>query len=471
MAEARAGLAEQLEDFADNTMEYLKRERDLLLEGVGVPQLATSFAGRHVLIVVRGYDYKQDLASLRPYVREYRPVLIGVDGGADALKEEGYTPDLILGDMDSISDATLRCGAEVVVHAYPDGRAPGLARVEALGVPAVVFPAAGTSEDAAMLLADEHGAELIVAVGTHATLEEFLDKGRAGMASTFLTRLRVGSKLVDAKGVSRLYHSRVRTSSLVLLVLATLVTLVVAVTLSAAGRAYIAILNDKWHDFTFWLSGLLMSRTPGREADLLIDFRYHLVSIISVFLALAVGIVVGTTALNGVIVDDLRQRVDGLAADKRAREQTINEQQRVLAGASGFVNAVTPQEVAGQLNGRRVTLISAPGVSADVRSNVETVIEQAGATVTTRIRMGDAFADPKRQSDIESVATDAARVQGLSLDDQASDAQRVAEAFGTAVVGRGDGLGGAERRRRRAAGPRPVALGRTDHRRPAGRAR
>jgi uncharacterized membrane-anchored protein len=256
MAEARAGLAEQLEDFADNTMEYLKRERDLLLEGVGVPQLATTIADRHVLIVVRGYDYKQDLASLRPYIREYRPVLIGVDGGADALREEGYTPDLILGDMDSISDEVLRCGAEVVVHAYPDGRAPGLARVEALGVAAVVFPAAGTSEDAAMLLADEHRAALIVAVGTHATLEEFLDKGRAGMASTFLTRLRVGSKLVDAKGVSRLYHSRVRTSSLVLLVLATLVTLVVAITLSAAGRAYIALLNDKWHDFTFWLAGL-----------------------------------------------------------------------------------------------------------------------------------------------------------------------------------------------------------------------
>ncbi len=256
MAEARAGLAEQLEDFADNTMEYLKRERDLLLEGVGVPRLSTSMTGRHVLIVVRGYDYKQDLASLRPYIREYRPVLIGVDGGADALKEEGYTPDLILGDMDSISDDVLRCGAEVVVHAYPDGRAPGLARVEGLGVPAVVFPAAGTSEDAAMLLADEHAATLIVAVGTHATLEEFLDKGRAGMASTFLTRLRVGSKLVDAKGVSRLYHSRIRTSSLVLLVLATLVTLVVAITLSAAGRAYIALLNDKWHDFTFWLSGL-----------------------------------------------------------------------------------------------------------------------------------------------------------------------------------------------------------------------
>jgi uncharacterized membrane-anchored protein len=256
MAEARAGLAVQLEDFADNTMEYLKRERDLLIEGVGVPQLSTQIAGRHVLLVVRGYDYKQDLASLRPYIREYRPLLVGVDGGADALREEGYTPDVIIGDMDSISDEVLCCGAEVVVHAYPDGRAPGLARVEALGVGAVVFPAAGTSEDAAMLLADELGASLIVAVGTHATLEEFLDKGRAGMASTFLTRLRVGSKLVDAKGVSRLYRSRIRTSSLMLLVLATMVTLIVAITLSAAGRAYIALIDDKWHDFTFWLSGL-----------------------------------------------------------------------------------------------------------------------------------------------------------------------------------------------------------------------
>lgn len=173
----------------------------------------------------------------------------------------------------------------------------------------------------------------------------------------------------------------------------------------------------------------------------MIDFRYHLVSIISVFLALAVGIVVGTTALNGVIVDDLRQRVNGLAADKRAREQTINEQQRVLSGASAFVTAVTPQEVAGQLDGRRITLISAPGVSADVRSDVQNVLQQAGATLTTRVRMNDAFADVNRQPDIEAVATDAARIQGVSLDDQATAPQRVAEAFGTAVVGTGGGLG------------------------------
>jgi uncharacterized membrane-anchored protein len=224
-AEARAGLAEQLEAFAENTMEFLRRERDLLLDGVGVPQLRTPLAGRHVLLVVRGYEYRQDLASLRPYIREYRPVLIGVDGGADALREEGHRPDLIIGDMDSVSDEMLRSGAELVVHAYPDGSAPGLARLQRLGVQATVFPAPGTSEDVAMLLADELGASLIVAVGTHATLVEFLDKGRAGMASTFLTRLRVGGKLVDAKGVSRLYRSRTRNWSVSRL-LAALVTLV-----------------------------------------------------------------------------------------------------------------------------------------------------------------------------------------------------------------------------------------------------
>ncbi len=256
MVRARAGLATQLEDFAANTMEYLLKERDLLLDGVGVPHVRTVFEGRHALIVVRGYDYKEDLAVLRPYVREYRPLLIGVDGGADALVEAGYTPDMIVGDMDSVSDATLSSGAEVVVHAYADGRAPGLKRVQDLGVDAVVFPAAGTSEDVAMLLADEKGASLIVAVGTHATLVEFLDKGRAGMASTFLTRLRVGGKLIDAKGVSRLYRSRISTWSLLLLVLSTLVAVTAAVLVSSAGQAYTTLLADQWADLRFWLSGL-----------------------------------------------------------------------------------------------------------------------------------------------------------------------------------------------------------------------
>ncbi|MCE1179624.1 MAG: putative cytokinetic ring protein SteA [Micrococcales bacterium] len=249
MTEARAGLAVQLEAFAANTMEYMRKERDLLFDGVGVPDITTKLARRHALIVVRGYHYKEDLQALRHYIREYRPVLIGVDGGADALIEAGHTPDLIVGDMDSVSDATLRSGAEIVVHAYRDGRAPGLERVRDLGIEPVVFPATGTSEDVAMLLADDKGAELIVAVGTHATLVEFLDKGRAGMASTFLTRLRVGSKLVDAKGVSRLYRSRISTLSLVLLLAVGLLALFAALWSTPGGQALLQLVGARWDDF------------------------------------------------------------------------------------------------------------------------------------------------------------------------------------------------------------------------------
>jgi uncharacterized membrane-anchored protein len=256
MADAREGLSVQLEAFAANTMDYLKQERDLLLDGVGVPEIETRIGGRHCLIVVRGYDYKADLDVLRPYIREFKPVLIGVDGGADALVEAGYTPDLIIGDMDSVTDDVLRCGAEVVVHAYPDGRAPGLARVAALDVPAITFPAAATSEDLAMLLADEKGASLIVAVGTHATLVEFLDKGRGGMASTFLTRLKVGGKLVDAKGVSRLYRQSISGSSLLLLVLSAVAAMTAAVAVSTVGKAYLGVASEWWDNLVFQLGQL-----------------------------------------------------------------------------------------------------------------------------------------------------------------------------------------------------------------------
>ncbi|MFC4017045.1 putative cytokinetic ring protein SteA [Micromonospora sp. GCM10011542] len=253
MADAREGLSVQLEAFAANTMDYLRQERDLLLDGVGVPEIQTQMQGRHCLIVVRGYDYKADLDVLRPYIREFKPVLIGVDGGADALVEAGYTPDMIIGDMDSVTDDVLRCGAEVIVHAYPDGRAPGLPRVNGLGVPAVTFPAAATSEDLAMLLADEKGASLLVAVGTHATLVEFLDKGRGGMASTFLTRLKVGGKLVDAKGVSRLYRQSISGSSLLLLVLSAIAAMASAVAVSTVGKAYLGVVAEWWDNFVFQL--------------------------------------------------------------------------------------------------------------------------------------------------------------------------------------------------------------------------
>jgi uncharacterized membrane-anchored protein len=244
---ARRNLDEALEQFAENTGTFLRHEFDMLTGQGDVPDTRTTFAGRHVLIVVRGVDYKEDLALLRRsgYLREVRPVLVAVDGGADALMEIGERPDVIIGDFDSVSEDTIRCGAELIVHGFADGRAPGSERLDRLGVPYTVFAAPGTSEDIAMLLAFEHGAELLVAVGTHNSMIEFLDKGRAGMASTFLVRMKVGSVLVDAKGVSRLYQHRVRTRDLLVLIGATIFTFAVVLSLSEPVRLVLR---------AFWLS-------------------------------------------------------------------------------------------------------------------------------------------------------------------------------------------------------------------------
>jgi uncharacterized membrane-anchored protein len=256
MQQAVDGVTTQIDSFAANTLEFLRREVDLLTSGIQLPELGTSMDGRHVLVVVRGYRYREDLRALRPYIREYRPVMLAVDGGADALLEAGYRPDVIIGDMDSVTDEALCSGAELVVHAYPDGHAPGLARLQSLGVDAVPLPAAGTSEDVALLVADACGASLIAVVGTHWTLEEFLDKGRPGMASTFLTHLRVGGKLVNARGVHQLYQSRISGWALLVLVLAAAFTLVIVVMFSPAGPILGNYFSVTWRTFTTWFTGL-----------------------------------------------------------------------------------------------------------------------------------------------------------------------------------------------------------------------
>lgn len=227
MEAARTAIGGELERFATNTLEYIQREARLTFEPVQLPPLRAKFEGRHALVVVRGHDYRSDLKALKPYIREYRPVLIGVDGGADALLEMGFKPDVIIGDFDSVSEQALTVGAELLHHVHLDGRAPGREALQAWGVPYEEFVIDGTSEDVAMMLAYEAGAQLIVAVGTHASMVEFLDKGRPGMSSTFLTRLRLGPMLVDAKGVNRLYEGRVRRLDLVLLVAAAVVAMVV----------------------------------------------------------------------------------------------------------------------------------------------------------------------------------------------------------------------------------------------------
>jgi uncharacterized membrane-anchored protein len=251
---ARGNIGVELEKFAENTLEYIQREAKLTFEPIELPKLHTEIKGRHALVVVRGHDYRSDLAALKPYLREYQPVLIGVDGGADALLEIGFQPDIIIGDFDSVSDRALRSGAELVHHVHLDGRAPGRDSLLEWGVPYAEFVIDGTSEDVAMLLAYEAGAKLIVAVGTHATMVEFLDKGRKGMSSTFLTRLRLGPMLVDAKGVSRLYEGRVRRRDLVALVVSAVLAMIVISVVAEPIHVFLdgirVTLKDLWYSIS-----------------------------------------------------------------------------------------------------------------------------------------------------------------------------------------------------------------------------
>jgi uncharacterized membrane-anchored protein len=232
----RKEIGDALERFAHNTIEHMREERELLAGRIDLPRFQTDFRDRSTLVVVRGVEHQRDLRALRPFIRDMRPVIVAVDGGADALLEEGLTPDMIVGDMDSAGERALRCGAELVVHSYPDGRAPGRKRLEDLGLQFKLVPAPGTSQDVAMLLAAEKGARLIVSVGSQFNLVEFLDRNRKGMSSTFLTRLRIGEILVDAKGVSRLYRPQPGLTPLLVVIAAGLVAMIVVVLMTPALR-------------------------------------------------------------------------------------------------------------------------------------------------------------------------------------------------------------------------------------------
>jgi uncharacterized membrane-anchored protein len=257
MDAAHAKLTSTVEQFAENTLDYVRKEQGILLDAINTPDLRTKIRGRHALVVTRGYHYREDLDTLRTYIREMRPVVIAVDGAADACLERGIKPHIILGDMDSVSTEALAAGAELVVHGYANGEAPGIRTVEALGLTAQVLTAPGTSEDVAMLLAHERGAELIVAVGSHNSVVEFLDKGRAGMASTFLARLRIGPRLVDAKGVSQLYHRlQLPARHLVLLVGGALLTMIIVSFASDSMRLYWEAIWQTMRDVLFQIRSL-----------------------------------------------------------------------------------------------------------------------------------------------------------------------------------------------------------------------
>ena len=238
----RREIGEPLERFANNTIEHMREERELLAGRIELPRFTTDFRDRSTLVVVRGVGHQRDLRALRPFIRDMHPVIVAVDGGAEAVLEKGLTPDMIVGDMDSAGEAALRCGAELVVHCYPDGRAPGRRRLEALGLSFKLVPAPGTSQDVAMLIAAEKGARLIVSVGSPFNLVEFLDRNREGMSSTFLTRLRIGETLVDAKGVSRLYRPRPGLTPLLVVIAAGLIAMLAVVWMTPALRDVVNLL-------------------------------------------------------------------------------------------------------------------------------------------------------------------------------------------------------------------------------------
>ncbi|MCC5909925.1 MAG: hypothetical protein JJT76_05760 [Clostridiaceae bacterium] len=239
---AESNIEEELEKFIDNTLSYAHKEKDFILGRLKNPKIKTIIKDKQVLVVVRGQNYREDLSTVLPYIKEEKPILIAVDGGGDALLEFGFIPDIIIGDMDSVSDKCLKLCKEIIVHAYPDGNAPGMERINKLKLEAMIFPAPGTSEDIAMLLAFEEGADLIVAVGTHTNMIDFLEKGRKGMASTFLVRLKVGSKLVDAKGVSKLYRSNIKIKHILWLILASFIPIIVIISISQPIRNLLKLL-------------------------------------------------------------------------------------------------------------------------------------------------------------------------------------------------------------------------------------
>jgi uncharacterized membrane-anchored protein len=253
MEEARKNIDAEVFQFVDNTIEYMQKEKQLMLADLIIPKVRTPIKDRHVVVVVRGINYRDDLRAIGAYIDDMNPVLIGVDGGADALLEFGHTPDLIIGDMDSVSSETLNCGAEILVHAYQDGRSPGARRLSELGIDYKIFPAPGTSEDIALLLAYELGAQLIVAVGLHSNLIDFLEKGRPGMASTFLTRMKIGSILVDAKGVSQLYKGKAGILPIPLLI-AAVIPILLIIMLATSWRDLLRLF---WLELRLFIGGLL----------------------------------------------------------------------------------------------------------------------------------------------------------------------------------------------------------------------
>ncbi|MEV0034036.1 putative cytokinetic ring protein SteA [Nocardia sp. NPDC050793] len=261
MIDARNGLADHLEAFAGNTIEFVRTESALLIDGIGVPELELDMKRRHVVVVADGPDHVDDLKRLKPFIKEYAPIMVGVGRGADTLRKQGYRPDLIVGDPEEITSATMKCGAEVILPADTDGHAKGLERIQDLGIGATTFPSSGAPSDLALLLAHHHGAALIVTAGAAASLDDFFDRGRRDSnPATFLTRLKLGTKLMDAKAVATLYRNRVSGVAIALVVLAALIAVIVVLLASHSGTEMLDWAADTWNRFAVWSKDLIEAR-------------------------------------------------------------------------------------------------------------------------------------------------------------------------------------------------------------------
>ena len=418
MEEARTGLSAQLEAFAMNTSEYLARERDLLLDGLGIPEVRTRIAGRHVVVVVRGYEYRQDLKRLKHYIREFKPVLIGVDGGADALLDAGLRPHLIIGDMDAVSDAALATGAEVVVHAYPDGRAPGLPRVQDLGIDARHLPQRGHQRGPGAAArrpvrgrAHRRGGEPrdVAGVPRQGPGGDGLDVPHpAAGRRPARRRRRRGPALPQPDLRRRAAAARHRRAG-------------------RRGRRARRVRHRP--QLSHRPRPARRRRRPlGTGPVLVISFRYHIVSLVAVFLALALGIVIGTTALNGPITSDLRHQVNDLKAERSQLAGQVKSLQGQVDTAGQFATTFGPQVVAGALKGTSLLVVGLPGTSTGMQDGIAGQLSAAGAQITGRVQLAASFTDPTQANQISDLATGPTHPLGITLP-TTSDARQLGAAL------------------------------------------
>ena len=406
MTEARAMVGVQIESFAANTLEFLRREHELLTRGIEPPEMDTDMNGRHVLVVVRGYHYREDLAALRPYIREYKPVMVAVDGGADALIEAGYQPDAILGDMDSVSDEALCCGAELVVHAYPDGRAPGLARVRELGLDAVTLPVAGDERRRRPARRRRQGGQPDRGGGYPSHARGVPRQGQAGDVE----------HVHHAPAGGREAGQRARRAPAVPQPDLRLVAAGAGARRGGDRVRRRRVLARQPHPGQVLRSDLAFVYLLADRKTLVIDFRYHLVSIVAVFLALAIGIVLGSTELQGPAFSLLDKTTSKLQSELgQVSSQRDTAQQQATEGEL-YAQAVEPAVLRDLLTGHRLLIVTEPGAQSSVVSGITTAAIHAGATVTGQINLQPKFFDTSgtAQDSLNQTTLDVAQPAGIA---------------------------------------------------------